>query len=72
MSDGRDALTRAEAARELGVSLRTVDNYIRQRHPHCFREITVGRRVGVFIERSEIERFRRSVKALVGPHARRT
>lgn len=68
MSDGKsDLLTRAEAAYELGVSLRSVDNYVRQGHLRAVRKIVVGRRVGVFVERAEIERFRRAAQALLGP-----
>lgn len=59
-----ELLTRAQAAEALGVCLRSVDNYVRQGHLRQVRQALVGRRIGVFIERSEIERFRREVQAL--------
>ena len=64
-----DLLSRMEAAQALGVSLRSVDNYVRQGHLRSVRKILVGRRVGVFVERTEIERFQRAVQALLGPKA---
>jgi predicted site-specific integrase-resolvase len=70
MGDGQsDLLNRPQAAQMLGVSLRSVDNYVRQGHLKSLRKIIVGLRVGVFFERAEIERFQRAVQSLVGPKA---
>jgi predicted site-specific integrase-resolvase len=71
MDDGQsDLLTRAQAAEALGVSVRSIDNYVRDGHLNSVRKIVVGRRVGVFVEREEIERFKREAQTLVGTRGR--
>lgn len=64
-----ELLTRAQTAQDLGVCLRSIDNYVRQGHLKCVRRALVGRRVGVFFERAELERFRKDVQALLQPQA---
>lgn len=71
MDDGQnDLLTRAQAAEALGVSVRSIDNYVRDGHLNAMRKIVVGRRVGVFVERQEIDRFKREAQSLVGTRGR--
>ena len=51
--------TRDEAARELGVCIRSIDNYVHQGLLQVVRRQRQGRRIGSYIPAAEIERFRR-------------
>lgn len=50
-------LTQAEAAKHLGVAIRTLQVYVQQREIRCVRKPVVGRRMAPFFQRSELDRF---------------
>ena len=55
--------TRDEAANELRVCIRSIDNYVHNGLLKVVRRQRQGRRVGTYIPQAEIERFRKSVMA---------
>ena len=55
--------SREDAARALRVCIRTIDNYIRLGHLQGVRRARGGRRIGTFVTRDELRRFRRDLAA---------
>jgi hypothetical protein len=57
--DTQQLYTRDEAARELRVCIRSIDNYVHHGILKVVRRQRQGRRVGTYIPHAEIERFKK-------------